>query len=199
MSDPVGPPLTDPDHAETPPRPRLAERAFDLASEMLPVVGMLVAYALVGVAAGWLWHELWTPAEGVVVQHEWYPSGDALRDDFSGTGLYVLVAAGAGLVLGIACSVVGGRRPLLTVGAAVAGSALAARLMATVGERLGPTDPHELAKSLDDGKQLPSALSLTGFSPTLAFTIGTLVALAVVFTIFPGKTHEAGFSAEPRG
>ena len=93
----------------------------------------------------------------------------------------------------------GGRRPLLTVGAAVAGSALAAWLMTTVGERLGPTDPHELAKSLDDGKKLPSALSVTGFSPTLAFTIGTLVALAVVFTIFPGKTHEAGFSAEPRG
>ena len=45
--------------------------------------------------------------EGVVVQHEWYPSGDALRDDFSGTGLYVLVAAGAGLVLGLGCAIVG--------------------------------------------------------------------------------------------
>ena len=64
--------------------------------------------------------------------------------------------------------------------------------MTTLGERLGPTDPHELAKSLDDGKKLPSALSVTGFSPTLAFTIGTLVALAVVFTIFPGQDPRSG-------
>jgi hypothetical protein len=159
----------------------------------------VAAYALVGLAAGWLWHELWTPATGVVIQHEWYPSGDALRGDFSGTGLYVLVAAGAGLVLGTACAIVGGRRPLSTVVAAVAGSVLAAYVMTTFGEGLGPTDPHTLAKTLDDGKNLPSALTVTGFSPTLAFTIGTLVALAVVYTIFPGKTREAGLAAEPRG
>jgi len=199
MSDAVGGPLTDPDHAEAPPRPSRAARVFDLAAEMLPVVAVLVIYALVGVAAGWLWHQLWTPADGVVVGHQWYASGDALRDDFSGTGLYVLVAAGAGLLLGTVCAIAGGRRPLLTVGAAVVGSALATALMTTVGERLGPTDPHELAKTLDDGKNLPSALTVTGFSPNLAFTIGTLLALAVVFTIFPGKTREAGSTAEPRG
>jgi len=191
--------LSDAD-SEPPVRPaRSRSRLADLRGPALFVVGTLAAYTLVGLAAGWLWHELWTPAEGVVVQHEWYPSGDALRDDFSGTGLYVLVAAGAGLVLGTASAIVGGRRPLVAVGAATAGSALAAYLMTMVGERLGPTDPHELAKTLDDGKSLPSALTVTGFSPTLAFTIGTLVALAVVFTIFPGKTREAGLTAEPRG
>jgi hypothetical protein len=163
------------------------------------VVEAMVVYALVGLAAGWLWHELWTPATGVVVQHEWYPDGDALRKDFSGTGLYVLVAAGAGLVLGTASAILGGRRPLLTVAAAVAGSVLAAYLMTTLGEGLGPADPHGLAKTLDDGESLPSALVVTGFSPTLAFSIGTLVALAFVYTIFPGKTREAGFRAEPRG
>ena len=176
-------------------RPRLA----DLRSPALFVVGTLAAYTLVGLAAGWLWHELWTPSTGVVLQHEWYPSGDALRDDFSGTGLYVLVAAGGGLLLGITCAILGGRRPMLTVIAAVAGSALAAYVMTTVGEGLGPADPHALAKTLDDGANLPSSLSVSGFSPKLAFSIGTLVALAVVYTIFPGKTREAGLAAEPRG
>jgi hypothetical protein len=191
--------LTDPDTGRVLPTPPQRSRLAELRGPALFVVGAVAAYALLGLGAGWLWHELWTPAEGVVIQHEWYPDGDALRDDFSGTGLYVLVAAGAGLVLGLVCAIVGGRRPLVTVGAAVAGSALAAWLMTTMGERLGPADPHELAKTLDDGKKLPSALAVTGFSPTLAFTIGTLLALAVVFTIFPGKTREAGSTAEPRG
>jgi hypothetical protein len=71
--------------------------------------------------------------------------------------------------------------------------------MTTVGEGLGPADPHALAKTLDDGENLPSPLSVAGFSPKLAFSIGTLVALAVVYTIFPGKTREAGLATEPRG
>ena len=199
MSDAVGGPLTDPDHAEAPPRPSRAARVFDLVTEMLPVVAVLLAYAVVGVAAGWLWHELWTPAEGVVVGHQWYASGDALRDDFSGTGIYAVVAAVAGLVLGLACALVGGRRPLVTVVAAVAGSALAAYVMTSVGQGLGPEDPQTLAAKAADGTKLPSALAVTGFSPTLAFTFGTLVALAVVYTMFPGKTREARFDEEPRG
>ncbi len=206
MSDPLDGPVSgwtggvDDADTEPPLRPgSTRSRLADLRGPALFVVGALTAYALVGLAAGWLWHELWTPATGVVIQHEWYPDGNALRDDFSGTGLYVLVAAGAGLVLGVACAIVGGRRPMLTVAAATAGSVLAAYVMTTFGERLGPADPHTLAESLDDGKNLPSALAVTGFSPTLAFTIGTVVALAVVYTIFPGKTREAGLAAEPRG
>jgi hypothetical protein len=201
MSDPVDSRATDqlddPDHIELPP-PRRSSRLGDLRGPALLVVGVLVAYGIVGVAAGWLWHEVWTPANGVVVGHQWYASGDALRDDFSGTGIYVVVATVAGLVLGLVSAVLGGRRPLVTVVAAVAGSALAAYLMTTVGQGLGPEDPHTLAAKAADGKELPSALAVTGFSPTLAFTFGTLVALAVVYTMFPGKTREARLDEEPR-
>jgi hypothetical protein len=161
-------------------------------------VAVLLAYAAVGVGGGWMWHELWQPATGVVVDHAWYADAEALRQDFSGTGIYVVVATVAGLVLGLVSAVLGGRRPLVTVVAAVAGSALAAYLMTTVGQGLGPEDPHTLAAKAADGKELPSALAVTGFSPTLAFTFGTLVALAVVYTMFPGKTREARLDEEPR-
>ena len=77
MSDPVGDPvtgrLTDPDTGQVLPAPPRRSPVADLRGPVLFVVGAVAAYGLVGLAAGWLWHELWTPAEGVVVQHEWYP------------------------------------------------------------------------------------------------------------------------------
>ena len=161
-------------------------------------VAVLAAYAMVGLLAGWVWHELWQSSEGVVFQKEWYPDGDGLRQEFSGTGLYVLVAAGAGLVLGAVFAIVGGARPVQTVVLCVAGSLLAAWLMLTLGEWLGPPDPHALAESADDGTRLPSALRVSGLPPLFSFTVGSLVALAVVYTLLPGKTREAHLDEEPR-
>jgi hypothetical protein len=161
-------------------------------------IAIFAVYALVGLGAGWMWHELWQPSEGVVFQKIWYPGGEGLREDFSGTGLYVLVAAGCGLALGGVFAWVGGARPVLTLVLCVAASLLAGWLMLMLGEQLGPPDPHELAKTADDGTRLPSALQVAGLPPLFAFSLGSLAALAAVFTLFPGKTAEAGFSAEPR-
>ena len=167
-------------------------------SPVLLTVAVLAAYALVGLGAGWAWHELWQPSDGVVFEKQWYADGEALRQDFSGTGLYVLVAAGCGLALGVVFALVGGSRPVLTLVLCVAGSLLAAWLMLTLGERLGPSDPHELAKSAKDGTRLPSALRVSGLPPLLAFSLGSLAALALVFTLFHGNSREAGLRAEPR-
>jgi hypothetical protein len=160
---------------------------------------VLATYALVGVGAGWAWHELWQSSDGVVFEHEWYADGAALREDFSGTGLYVLVAAGCGLVLGGVFAFVGSSRPVLTLVLCVAGSFLAAWLMLAVGERLGPDDPHELAKTAEDGTHLPSALTVSGLPPLLTFALGSLAALALVFTLFSDKSREARLRTEPRG
>jgi hypothetical protein len=168
-------------------------------SPVLFAVVVLSAYALVGVAAGWMWHELWHATDGVVVQKQWYADGEGLRQEFSGTGLYVLVAAGAGLLLGGLFAVVGGTRPVLTLALCAAGSMLAGWLMLKVGEGLGPPDPHELAKTADDGTRLPGALTVSGLPPLLAFSFGSLAALALVFTLFPEKSSEAGSGPEPRG
>jgi hypothetical protein len=165
----------------------------------VPFVAVVLAtYALVGLGAGWVWHALWQPAEGVVVRHEWYATGAGLREDFSGTGLYVLIATGAGLALGVLFAVLGGVRPVVTLVACVIGSALAGWLMLKTGEWLGPADPRVLAKDLDDGAALPNALRVSGLSPLFAFTIGTLGALALMFTVFQGNSPERGFGEEPR-
>jgi hypothetical protein len=168
------------------------------SGSLLLAVGVLSAYAATGLGAGWMWHELWQSSDGVVFQHDWYADGDALRQDFSGTALYVLVAAGCGLVLAAVLAFVAAARPVLLVVLCVAGSVLAAWLMLRLGEWLGPTDPHQLAKTADDGTHLPSALRVSGFPPLLAFSAGSLAAVGVVFGVIPGKRSETRFNAEPR-
>jgi len=174
-----------------------AGRAWTGGSALF-VATVLATYALVGLGAGWVWHELWQPAEGVVVQHQWFATGAGLREDFSGTGLYVLIAVGAGLALGVLFAILGGVRPVVTLVACVVGSLLAGWLMLTMGEWLGPADPQGLAKDLDDGATLPSALRVSGLTPLFAFTLGTLGALALVFTVFQGNSSEQGSDEEPR-
>ena len=161
-------------------------------------VTVVAVYALVGLFGGWMWHELWQPSTGVVIEHQWYPNGEALRQDFSGTALYVLVAAGLGVTMGVVFAIVGGSRPVLTLVSCVAGAALAGWLMLWLGERLGPADPAELALRADDGTTLPSALTVSGVPPLFAFVLGSLLALAAIFTLFSGKTSEAHFAGEPR-
>jgi hypothetical protein len=168
-----------------------------------PVLWLLIvvaSYAAVGAAAGWLWHARWHPAVGQVIQHGWYPDEAGLRGDFSGTGLYVLVAAGAGLLLGLVVAFLGGRRPILTLVGVVAGSALAAWLMVLVGEGLSPAeDPHVAAKTANEGDKLPSTLRVSGLSPLLILPMGSLAAVGLVYVMFSGSSPEPGVSTEPRG
>ena len=168
-----------------------------------PVLWSLVvvaSYAAVGAAAGWLWHALWKPTLGRVIQGGWYPDESGLRGDFSGTGLYVLVAAGAGVLLGVVVALLGGRRPMVTLVAVVVGSALAAWLMMVVGEGLSPAeDPHVAAKTAEEGDKLPSTLRVTGASPLLVLPMGSLAAVALVYVMFSGSSPDPGVSTEPRG
>jgi hypothetical protein len=160
-------------------------------------VAVVAAYAVAGLFGGWMWHELWQPADGVVFEHEWYADGEALRQEFSGTGLYALVAVGLGLLLGVVFAFVGGARPVLTVGLCLAGALLAGWLMREVGQWLGPPDPHFLARTADDGDQLPTALRVSGLPPLFAFAVGSLLALGAIFTLFGGHTPELRPVAEP--
>ena len=66
------------------------------------MVLVLVAFGVGGVLAGLLWHALWTPPSGLYVQEKWHVDATGAPRDVSGTGLYVLVAAAAGIVLGFA-------------------------------------------------------------------------------------------------
>ena len=80
------------------------------------------------------------------------------------------------------------RSELVTLAAVVVGSALAAYLMLRVGVHLSPPDPHELAKTAQNGDKLKGALLVTSWPPKGAFTFGALIGLAVVYAVSIGRT-----------
>ncbi|MDF1603087.1 hypothetical protein [Nocardioides sp. YIM 152315] len=166
---------------------------------------VVVVLALAGALAGVVWEWAWSPTIGVVVDHQW-TAGDALglQHQFSGTGWYVVVAVVAGLVAGIAVTLLADRVPLLTLAAVVIGSALAAWVMLVVGSALGPPDPDTAARTADDGTRLPDHLAVSGRSPFIAFPVGALLGLVLVFIGLSSRVPTSGAvdsapSAEPTG
>lgn len=148
----------------------------------------VAVFAAVGAAAGWLWYTLWDVPSGVVAGGAWYTDEAGLRDDFQGVAYYVAIAVVAGLVLGALTAWVFDRSELVTLAAVVVGSALAAYVMLRVGTHLSPPDPHQLAKTAQDGDKLKGALRVTSWAPKGAFTFGALVGLAMVYSISVGRT-----------
>ena len=132
-----------------------------------------------GVVAGLVWRWLWSPLRGTAFQGVWYP--DTNTSEFAGTGLYVLVGLGAGLLLGVVSALLTDRRELLTLGLVVLGSLLAAGAMVWVGEAGMPADPTGLAADAADRTRLPGTLTVRGWSAYGAFPTGALVGLCVVF------------------
>ena len=149
------------------------------------VVVILVLFVVVGAACGFLWEHVWSPPAGLAYQHKWFLDGDGLTDDFSGTGLYALIGAGAGLLLGLLASLVFDRDELVCLVTIMVGSVLAAYLMWAVGRALGPSDPHTLAKTADDFDPIPADLRVHGKAALLAFPMGATLSAAAVFFLFP--------------
>ncbi len=157
---------------------------------------VVVALAVVGAVAGVVWERLWTAPAGVVESHRWVQDEAGLRGDFSGTGTYVAVAAVAGLLAGLAVTLVFRRHEIVTFLSLVVGSVLAGWLMYRVGLALGPDDPAVLARSAPDGTRLPGTLGVPGVSPFVALPTGALLALVVMFFGL-GRHREP--SRSPRG
>lgn len=171
-----------------------------IAAQGLAAVALL---AVLGLAGGWVWSWIWDAPPGVVADHTWYPDPymPGQRAEFDAVAIYVLVALVAGVLGGALCAFLLDRAEVVTVIAVAAGSCLAAWLMATVGEALGPADPDVLARTADDGTRLPGDLVLTGLSPYAALPVGALLALVVVFlaTVERRLPPEPGFPGLPPG
>lgn len=147
---------------------------------MIEVVVLVAVFAVVAVVCGWLWHAVWEPPVGVVVEGRWYPSENDLRAVFDGTGWYCVVGGAAGLLLGALAGWFARAAPVLTLVAVVLSSALAAWLMYVVGTHANPPDPRTLAAGAEDGSRLPGRLSLEGGrSPYLVWPLASLVGLMV--------------------
>jgi len=175
-----------PTHQDAP-APDRARRPVWLVAALQALV-IVVVFAAVGLAAGWLWHHLWDVPKGVVSGGQWYTNEAGLRDDFSGVGWYVAISLVCGLVLGTLAALLLRRSELVTMAAVLVGSALAAYLMLRMGQHLSPPDPHVLARSAEDGTELKGALRVRGWPPRGAFTFGALVGVALVYGISVTRT-----------
>lgn len=152
-----------------------------LRTVLIQVGVVLVAFASVGALCGLLWWHLWTPPSGVVSDQQWFTDEEGLRGEFSSTGLFVVIAASAGLLLGALASFFLDRSELATLMAVLVGSVLATWLMLQVGQHYSPADPNQLAETAKDGTELSGHLFVAGASPFAAFPVGALTGLTIVF------------------
>jgi hypothetical protein len=190
-----------PPSTQEPPEPleaqpaRAARPPWVVAS--LHALLIVVLFAVAGVGCGWLWYHLWDAPSGVVSNHEWLTNEAGLRAAFEGVAWYVTIALAAGLALGILAGWLFDRFELVTLLAVVVGSVLAAYLMLSLGTHLGPGDPHELARTAQDGDKLKGALRVEQWPPRAAFPFGALLGLAFIFLLSGGRTPEEPGEVEP--
>ena len=153
-----------------------------------------------GAVCGWLWFRVWPQPTGTVFGGDWFADEEGLRNVFDGTAWYVVLAVGGGLLAGALATVFGRRSPLVTLGAVLVGSALAAWLMLRVGLALSPPDPEVLAKTADDGAKLPGRISLEGgHSPYLVWPLASMIVLMVLNFLLSSREDLQGREAhDPR-
>jgi hypothetical protein len=155
---------------------------------------VLAAFAVAGILGGYAWRYLWTPPEGVARGGSWVPTPveEGLQNDFSGVGWYVVVALALGLVLGTLTALVLDRTEIVGVVVAVLGSALAAYLVLSVGERLSPPDPDVVAAGSADETEIPGDLEFDGWTPLLTAPIGAMTALSTVYLMTTRRRVDDG-------
>jgi DivIVA domain-containing protein len=147
---------------------------------------VLLAYAVVGVVAGVVWEWIWTPPGEVIAQHQiFYDGYPSLRRVFTGTGIYVLVGAGASAVVALSVCALTRGRELLVLVLVLVGSAIGAALMWRVGTHLGPSDPTGLAAHTVARTPVSGNLTVAGKSPYLVWPMTTLLVLAIIYFAWP--------------
>jgi hypothetical protein len=144
---------------------------------------VVVAFGLVAVLAGLIWPRLVDPV--VVTRTEEGPeTGEvALAERFDNDGWYAVLAAGLGLVLGVALTAwqLNRRRPELAALAAVfLGAAVAAWLMSRVGTAVGPPDPATVLAEADVGATAVDQVRVTARAAYLVWPIAAVLGAMLV-------------------
>jgi DivIVA domain-containing protein len=165
---------------------------FASGSPVRTVLLVLLAYAALGAVAGVVWETIWTPPGQVVAQHQvFFDSYASLRRVYTGTGLYVLVAAVASVLVSLVVALLARGRELLTLVLVIVGSAIAALVMLKVGTMLGPADPASIARHTVERTPVHGQLTVEGKtlwgvkSPYLIWPMASLLVLAMVFFAWP--------------
>ena len=161
-------------------------------------VAVLVAFAVAGAVAGFVWQRWATPPTGAVLDGRWRLGfrieGDFLVGDASGferafgvVGTYVVVCGATGLLLGVVVALRVPPRRAGDPGAVALGSALAAFVCYRVGLALGPDDPTPAARAAANGTVLPGDLSIDQLAPFVALPLWPWSGLAFTYLLTCGR------------
>lgn len=172
------------------------------------VVVLPLLAAAVGAASGWLWYQWWgPPLQGQIFETtsgiRWYPDpfDPGQQQVFSGTAEYVVLGVLGGVVLGAVAVILSRRRYLLTLLVLGVASGIAATTMFVVGVALSPPDPDSFATSANvcrerPCEQFPAAIEVTGWTPFLSWTIGSLGTFGATIAALSGarevRRHQSG-------
>lgn len=171
------------------------------AGRVVTEAGLLVAGFLVaGLLAGLLWYFWWAPAPTTDVYL--IDGGRPLFDRdviFRGTGLYFLIAACVGLVLGALAMWFVDRDEVVTLVAVVVAALLGGLLMAALGHLLGPDAPASIDPTVEHPNGFPTVEAELSADRLAIFTAmpggATLGALAVLLLTGGRKARRAQAAA----
>lgn len=135
---------------------------------------IIVTFLLLGVLGGVLWSLVVSPAEFTKLADGGSMGEDELSKKFGADGWFVLIGTAAGVLAGLALSWWRSRDALLTSALLVAGSAVAAAVMALVGHLLGPGSTQAALAAVQVGAQVPERLDVDTFIVYLAWPVGVL-------------------------
>lgn len=169
--------------------------------------GIVVLFAVVGVAGGFLVERLCDPPEGMVYQHHWQRgllslkplllAQNADQGVFDGVAWFAVVAIVAGLLLGAVAALFLARAELVTLAAVVVGGVVGGLIMYAVAVHAAPPDPSRLARTATQGTVLPDTLRLGSRWIVLTVPGGALVSLAGVFLLIGRGSRAAAPSVDP--
>jgi hypothetical protein len=152
--------------------------------DVAAVLGILL---VLGVLCGVLWWLVVPPAEFTKGADGASMGELDLGKQFAADGYYVVVAALAGLLAGIALTWWRSRDPLVTTLLLVVGSALAATAMTITGHQLGPGATAAALRTATVGDKVPEPLDVDAFAVYLSWPVSVLVGAGVVLL---GRTVE---------
>lgn len=136
------------------------------------------AMLLVGVAAGFVWERLATPAEWEVRATGLVMDEAAAQGQFAVVVVFVLVGLVASLLLGTVTAWAWREAGWLVTPLVIATTAAASVLAWRLGVHLGPPDPSA-AKDAAVGDHVPARLAIDGLAPFLVWPIFGLVGVMV--------------------
>jgi hypothetical protein len=156
---------------------RVPSASTAVGRDVAVVIG---SFLVLGVLSGVLWWLVVPPAEFTKL-----PSGGSMGEvdlgrQFNADGWYVVIAAVAGLVSGIALSWWRSRDPLLTSVLLVLGSLAAAALMAVTGHLLGPGPTRAALAAVKVGAKVPERLDVDTPAVYLGWPIAVLLGASIV-------------------